>query len=173
MKTLFLLLFPLFIFSQQKKDSVNFHLLSEFAINKKEVEKRINGRTYNRPILAKGDTLSCYEITKIDSLGVYYLIEAKNSRFIYKILSKKSYSATCKRNIKVGKIYQLDLRSIDDMNSRTHINPNRIGFPLGLVCGSISENDTEYYDLYGEYRIMYPLYNQALNLSGLCYINSP
>ncbi|KOP36112.1 hypothetical protein DBB36_22745 [Flavobacterium sp. WLB] len=172
MKTLLLLLFPLFIFSQQKKKLVNFHLLSEFAVNKNEENRTTNNKIYARPILAKGDTLSCYEITKIDSLGIYYLIEAKNSKYVYKIVSEKKNAATCKTNIKVGKVYQLDLRSVDDKCSRTHIDPDKIGFPRPMSSGSLGKNDMVVYDFYGEYRIMYGLYNEALNLNGLCYTNT-
>jgi hypothetical protein len=170
MKFLIIILFPLLMIGQQK-DTLNFHLLSEFAQNKNEHNKIKNSREIYRQISSVGDTLSCYEITKIDSLGNYYTIEVKNTKFIYKILSIKNneFYPSC-NIIEVGKIYQLDLRSLNEKNLRTHIDPNRIGFPLGLRGGSIDYNDEEIYDLYGEYRIKYGLYNEALNLKGLCLI---
>ena len=171
MKTLLLLLLPLFIFSQQKKDSVNFHLLSEFAVNKKQKAEFKDGKLHYGPIHEKGDTLSRYEITKIDSLGIFYIIEAKNSKFIYRILSEKNDEVKSRKKIEVGGIYQLDLRDIEYDCSRNHIAPNRIGFPTAMMGGGLGSNDDEIYDLDARYRLINGLYCKALNIRGLSLIS--
>lgn len=166
------MLFPLLIMGQQR-DTINFHLLSEFALNKEEHNKIKKGKEIYRQVSSIGDTLSNYEVTKIDSLGQYYLIEVKNLKYIYKILSIKRPDfdkSNCIETIKVGKIYYLDLRSLENDNWRIHIDSRRVGFPLGMSSGSLTDNDTEYYDLYGEWRIKLGLYSKAKNLEGLCLI---
>ena len=171
MKIILLLLFPLFIFSQQKKDSVNFHLLTEFAIQEKKIHGFKDGKIEYGPIHEKGDTLSRYEITKIDSLGIFYIIEAKNSKFIYRILSEKNDEVKTREKIEVGGIYQLDLRNIENDRLRNHIDPNRLGFPLGLRGDYMGENDVKIYDLHARYRITNGLYCKALNFRGLSLIS--
>lgn len=169
----------------QNTDTVNFHLLNEFVANKdvarhKPADKRLN----KMQIDSRGDTLSMYKITKIDSLGDYYLIEATNTKYLYRILSIKSNSyydylqkqlvyldsTNDKEKLEVGKIYQMDLRSMEDGEQRIHIDTTRVGFPLAMAGGSLSDNDTEYYDAYGKWRIKYGLYNEVYNLTGLFLI---
>jgi hypothetical protein len=127
MKTLITILFPLLLIGQQK-ETLNFHLLSEFAIKTNDSKKKKLNGIYPELIQIDGDKFSYYEITKIDSLGNYYLIEAKNNKYIYRIASIKRSKLNCKNIIREGKIYQLDLRSMDDNNLRVHINPNYSSF---------------------------------------------
>jgi arginine deiminase len=52
-----------------------------------------------------------YKVYKIDSLNNYYLIYAKRSDSLYKIVSKKITTSKCKQ-VKVGKSYNFELYSV-------------------------------------------------------------
>ena len=135
------------------------------------------------------DSLSCYQITKIDSIDGFYIIDAKNDKYRYRIKSEQDdycECGTCKNKVEVGKVYQLDLVSFyaslsyDSLKKRTyeqhyriHIDDRYSGFPSGfpfmqqcdvfaddnMVCRDIREDDDHEY-----------VFNKALNLRGLCLI---
>lgn len=52
-----------------------------------------------------------YTVYKIDSIGNFYLIYAKRTDTLYKIVSEKKYDLRCKK-IKTGKSYSFNLVSI-------------------------------------------------------------
>lgn len=161
-------LLPFLIYSQKQK-SLELHLLSDFVRGKKMSDtKKIKSEVLN--IYDLKDTLSLYEIKSIDSLGNYYLIEANNDKYEYRILSMKTFEK-CTKKIEVGGIYHFDLRDIKNKNSRIHIDTQRVGYPLEMCSGSLSSYDVEYYDLFAEWRIKFGLYNSTDNLKGLylCY----
>lgn len=160
---LMIFLFSCLTYSQQDK-SLKLHLLSDFVIDKKSSHKKIKTEIVNLSVLR--DTLSLYEIKSIDSLGNYYLIEAKNDQYEYRILSMKGIEK-CTKKIEVGGIYHFDLRDIRNKNSRIHIDPQRVSFPLEMSATSLSSYDVVYYDLFAEWRIKLGLYNRAENLIGL------
>jgi len=131
------------------------------------------------------DTLSCYQITKIDSIDGFYIIDAKNDKYRYRIKSEKDdycECGTCKNKVEVGKVYQLDLISFYtssdydlekghfyEKNYRIHIDDRYSDFPFegqcgvfaddNMICRDIRENDNHE-----------RVFNKALNLRGLCLV---
>ena len=131
------------------------------------------------------DTLSCYQITKIDSIDGFYIIDAKNDKYRYRIKSEQDdycECGTCKNRIEVGKVYQLDLISFYtslgydlekahsyEENDRIHIDDRYSGFPFMQQCDFFADNNEVCRDI-RENDNHERVFNKALNLRGLCLV---
>ncbi|NCQ12284.1 MAG: hypothetical protein GW809_09135 [Bacteroidetes bacterium] len=113
------------------------------------------------------NTNNHYEIYKIDSLNIYYIIYAKRNHNKFKILSKKdSTDIPCDKVIRVGAAYDLELKSI--LQQEIHIDDKIISSGNNLlvncfifehntrICREEDINDLHY----------------ALNIKGLCLIEN-
>lgn len=112
--------------------------------------------------------LDSYKIIRIDSVNSVYVLSAKRSDTIYKILSYKDSSDKC-RNIFMNKTYRLNLKSlfirgfIDSSGRNFDITPEAVpgltSFEYHGVSISIDNLPKQKRDLF-----------EATNLKGLCLI---
>ena len=106
-----------------------------------------------------------YEIYQIDSINDYYLVFAKKSDSLFKIVSAKTTNNSCER-IQLNKKYALSLHSIwtkPIVINNTDVSPSQTPHVTGLGFDDSTtikiDRANGIYDLY-----------KCENLRGLCYL---
>ena len=104
-----------------------------------------------------------YNVSKIDSINNYYLIYARQGKYVYKIVSEKMVQPNC-LDIKVGDSYRFDLRSVFEVNGRRIIPANAI---YELTGWQIDKSTVITFEGDSIRDIFY-----ATNIKGLCFVPS-
>ena len=106
-----------------------------------------------------------YEVYKIDSINNFYLIYAKKSDSIFKIVSSKTTNTNCE-SIKLSQKYNFSLHSIwtqPIMIGNVNVSPSQTPHVTGL---RYDDSTTIWID---RAKGIYDLYS-CDNLQGLCYL---
>lgn len=121
-------------------------------------------QTYKKKTYKINDK-SSYEVYKLDSINNYYLIYAKKTETLYKIISNKEKIKDC-HSIRIGVKYKFKIHAVSD-------NAPTIG---GLKIKPMNYLDVACYQFDKQTKIcredgMYDIY-YADNIKGLCYIKN-